>query len=306
MQKLRFFLYRSSKTAAIVLSTLLSLMEIGLLYGAIWFERFGSDQRGTLINRFFSSLCWTSMAAILMGWMDIGRYLVGPLPASFCSLQIWMKDSIKTGILLFVDAITLSRYVLIFCLKNPMAVDDDFWSRFINLWIIFGCMLINAAHALLPGPQSLAFHMCSGSNPGQDLILPKKREGVILLASLCFQVALNARITWFRNKEKLLKWMNRNSTVQPQPPLVKINFEKQTLINCSAIFCGLLFIIAFYGLNNKVNSFSMDDANVYPNYLYVYALQILSFQLFGLFMLTFLFARHEKLASTLYDALKGN
>ena len=299
-------LCRGPKTAAIILSMFLSQAEIWLLYGTIWFERSGSDQRRTLINRLFTSLCWTSMVALLMGWTDIGRYLVGPLPASFCSLQIWIKDSIKTAILLYINAITLSKYVFIFWMRNPTALDDDFWNLVSNLWIVLGSLVVNAVHALLPGPRTLAFHICCGSNPGQDLIMPKKREGAILLASVCFQVACNARITWTRNKEKLMKLIKRSSAVQPQSPKVKFNFEKQSLIKGSAVICSLMFTVAFFGLNTKVNGFNMEDINEYPNYLYVYALHILAFQLFGLFMLVILYARHEKMVSTLYNALKGN
>jgi hypothetical protein len=50
---------------AIVLSVLLSLIVIPSLYGIIWFERFGSDSKRTLINQLFASVCWYLMAIIL-------------------------------------------------------------------------------------------------------------------------------------------------------------------------------------------------------------------------------------------------
>ena len=60
-----------------------------------------------------------------------------------CYFQIVMKDSIKTAILLFFDAIALSRYIFIYWMKNPTALNDDFWNLFVNLWIILGSILIN-------------------------------------------------------------------------------------------------------------------------------------------------------------------
>ena len=39
----------------------------------------------------------------------IFRYVLGPLPAAACSIQILAKDSIKTAILLFFDAVAVSR-----------------------------------------------------------------------------------------------------------------------------------------------------------------------------------------------------
>jgi hypothetical protein len=50
---------------AIVLSVLLSLIVIPSLYGIIWFERFGSDSKRTLINQLFASVCWYLMVLIL-------------------------------------------------------------------------------------------------------------------------------------------------------------------------------------------------------------------------------------------------
>jgi hypothetical protein len=50
---------------AIVLSVLLSLIVLPSLYGIIWFERFGSDSKRTLINQLFASVCWYLMILIL-------------------------------------------------------------------------------------------------------------------------------------------------------------------------------------------------------------------------------------------------
>jgi hypothetical protein len=52
-------------TIAIVLSVLLSLIVIPSLYGIIWFERFGSDSKRTLINQLFASICWYFMISAL-------------------------------------------------------------------------------------------------------------------------------------------------------------------------------------------------------------------------------------------------
>ena len=54
-----------SMCIAIVLSVLLSLIVILSLYGIIWFERFGSDSKRTLINQLFASVCWYLMVPIV-------------------------------------------------------------------------------------------------------------------------------------------------------------------------------------------------------------------------------------------------
>jgi hypothetical protein len=40
-----------------------------------------------------------------------------------------VKNVLKTCAILFYTGIVVVRYVFIFKLKNPLAVDDDFWSR---------------------------------------------------------------------------------------------------------------------------------------------------------------------------------
>jgi hypothetical protein len=41
-----------------IVSTLFSLLAF---YGIIWFERFGSDEKRTLINMLTSSVCWLAI-----------------------------------------------------------------------------------------------------------------------------------------------------------------------------------------------------------------------------------------------------
>jgi hypothetical protein len=38
--------------------------------------------------------------------------------------------------MLFLDCIMVTRYTFIFWLKNPAAFQDEFWSLFINLWVV--------------------------------------------------------------------------------------------------------------------------------------------------------------------------
>jgi len=101
------------------------------LTGIIWFEKFGSDNKRTLINRLVSSVCWTFIqyvAIVLV--VDIIRHLLGPLPNALCFAQVILRSSASSDLLLFYDAIISIRFVYIFVLKNPAAFHDEFWIRF--------------------------------------------------------------------------------------------------------------------------------------------------------------------------------
>lgn len=63
-------------------------------------------------------------------------------------------------------------------------------------------------------------------------------------------------------------------------------------------------MILFFGLNYKVNNTPAADLNLFPNYLFVYAVQLIAFQLASMFILTMLYARHKKMLKTLFVELK--
>jgi hypothetical protein len=50
---------RPSKIAAVAFSGLGGLVLLPLVYFIIWYERYGSDHKRTLLNKLVSSLCWS-------------------------------------------------------------------------------------------------------------------------------------------------------------------------------------------------------------------------------------------------------
>ena len=56
-----------------------------------------------------------------------------------------------TQIFLFFDCIALTRYMYIFCLKNPAAFKDDFWCRVAVAWIKAFSFLITGGWYFLAG-----------------------------------------------------------------------------------------------------------------------------------------------------------
>ena len=99
-----------------------------LLLFAIKYDFF---QKRTLMNKLFSSFCWYCLITVpIMQSMTLWRYTVGPLCRTTCILQTAFMNIVKWQCLLIVDSILLSRYVFVFWLKNPSAMDDDFWDQY--------------------------------------------------------------------------------------------------------------------------------------------------------------------------------
>jgi hypothetical protein len=115
-------LYENTTTKIIILSVSLlsTILLLVLSYGVIWFERFGTDHRRTLMNKLVSSLSWFLMEWYLAGQIiSIIMHCVGPLPSIVCAFQQIQKTSIKYQILICLDAMQITKYIFIFHLKNP-------------------------------------------------------------------------------------------------------------------------------------------------------------------------------------------
>jgi hypothetical protein len=135
---------RPSKIGVIVFSFILDAMNMLLAYGIIWYDRFGLDIKQNLMNRLISSLCWAAIIDVpMIHLIEIPRYFFGPKPVLFCFFQSVIKNAFKWQMLLLLDASILARYVFILWLKNPSAVNDDFWSVFINMWIVGVSLITN-------------------------------------------------------------------------------------------------------------------------------------------------------------------
>jgi hypothetical protein len=135
---------RASKIGAVLVAFTLDIVNVVLAYGIIWFDRFGLDITQNLMNRLVTSLCWASMINIpIIQLCEIPRYFFGPQPAFFCFAQSVFKNAFKWQGLLLLDASIVARYVSIFWLKNPSAVNGGFWSMLINIWIAGVSLITN-------------------------------------------------------------------------------------------------------------------------------------------------------------------
>ena len=113
---------RISKIISICLSVLFSFILVLCFYGVIWFEKYGSDKKRTLINTLMASICWSAITfCVVIQLPEMFLYIYGPLPVPFCSIHLMNKKAIVTQLLLFFDAIVIARYAFIFWLKNPAA-----------------------------------------------------------------------------------------------------------------------------------------------------------------------------------------
>ena len=150
----------------------------------------------------------------------------------------------------------------------------------------------------------LTQYICCDVDPANHSTDPQKADGTLVVASFIIQTVLNIRIALLKHEEKIAKILKFSKQSRWEEMNEIVVLEKQTIISGVAIFWTFMFVLAFIGLSNKVRSLSVEELNVYPNYLFLYFLQLISFQLFGFIMLITLFARQTSMRKTLFEAIK--
>ena len=80
------------------------------------------------MNKLFSYFCWLCITALpIMQALTFIRFVIGPLHWTICFAQVFFMNVAKWHALLLFDFTLLSRYVMIIWIRNPSAIDDDFW-----------------------------------------------------------------------------------------------------------------------------------------------------------------------------------
>ena len=171
-----------------------------LFYCVIWFEKFGSDKKRTLINKLLTMNCWNGIGyLIFVQTLEILRFIYGPLPLIICNIKNVIKLSSIFALILNTDAALFANYAYIFWLKNPAAFQDKFWCQLISAWICSASLLIIGTLHFLDDFQIQECLICSGKIATQSLKLATM-EGIscTLIASVLLHFVLRTRIFYYK------------------------------------------------------------------------------------------------------------
>ena len=282
-----------SKTILVILSVILTLVNLILSSGIIWFEKFGSDQRRTLLNKLVSMV-----SSRLVHWMvicqtgDIIRYSFGPLPTSVCSFVSIYKASVRFQVQLIFVAMYVTKYIFVLHLKNPSAITEDFWSIFINL-LIHGCSnIFNVAIFVLDERKPVNFYTCADLDMAPVVNLPKRSYGIAELISLVIIVLVQARIYFFKKK------LNDSHQVYCMRP--KHNSLESFISTLVPIVT--LGIMVLY--TKKINSASHLEVNSFPNNLHMQIYQLLVPNLVSLILTLTYYIQHHVMRNAILQVLR--
>jgi hypothetical protein len=95
---------------------------------------------------------WNMLKQVLLiNKIFLYRFTWGPLPGIICTFNAFLKTAATVPAIIFFDGMVISKYFLIFWLKNPYSFHDDFWNRFISIWTISFSHLSQFVADFMPG-----------------------------------------------------------------------------------------------------------------------------------------------------------
>jgi len=273
-------------------STVITPTAIAVLYFIIWFEHNGPDTRRTLINRLVSPICWVCIFFFVVPQsIDFLRYFHGPYSHELCYFNLFTKNVLTVMVMFFFAIITLLRYISVFMVNNRFIYLDDFWSRFICLWVTIVSIFIQSVLEYLPGKHPLNYFVCTGKNPALDT---NQETNIIRNYSMvagCIMVTLVYIFVYC----KILLFQRKD--VQPLAHICSPDMKPMTdyLIVVSFILFTILHLILLF----KIQSLDMTKMDVYPNYIYLYYLHLWLLPNFSIMLTLLYFARNHQLRETL-------
>ena len=234
------------------------------------FERVHHNR--TLINQLVSGLMWAGVVwNLVMQPLTFIRYLVGFIDSQIiCGLDAILRNSISMfGILLF-DWIIIVRYLFLFYLKNPTALQDDFWKLFICLWNVGLCSISQFVYIFSPGKNPMNFYMCVGQYPIEYQNLPVKLNLSLLFISIFSLLIHLVAGIWNMYNDHWKKSQLTNSD----------NTNNTSLFTHTSNIFGTIAMFLFAFINPVlINQMEPSKLDLYPNYLLLYFLHHYNTQL---------------------------
>jgi hypothetical protein len=246
---------------------LVSLTNILLSFGIIWFESRLSDHRNTLLNKLKTLFCWSTIISTpIIEFLNVLNYYFGPLSSYACYFLLIFRNILKSNLLVYLNCNAISKYIFIFWMKNPMSIDENFWSTLIVVAsIVFSCTM-NIVATLLPQKQSIFFYACSDTDPLQDWQLKK-----VMLFQFEVVITVVIQLTvYFKIKLFKLKATASTSATNEES-----NFNYKFFIS---VVASLSWFAIYAYLQVEVNSLSLQEFNTFPKYIFMYFYQLFAME----------------------------
>ena len=255
----------NSKLFAVLFSGIGICFTTPLLFSIISFEK--SNHHRTLINQLVSAIIWYGILwNMTVQLSTMLRYMMGPFPPWICFIDIVIRNVFVMQGLMYLDAIIIARYVFLFHVKNPTALQDDFWRLFLNCWTLGVGIINQVIYFLMPGKNPQNYYMCLGHYPTKysgKIVKINSAINYLLLFSFAVHVIAGIRIKVHRHKEAQ---KDQVQAITASTSNDNINMMMNLTTNLVSL---LLLVISSVGpsMVNKMEPLIIDT---YPNFIWVY------------------------------------
>ena len=281
-----------SRLCFLAFAILTTLIGPFVLYCVIWYEKFGSDNKRTLINMLATLSCWTVIEILLAVEIpEIFRYVYGPLNPTFCHIHQFLRSRLYSDLLLQLDAVAIVRYISIFWLKNPAGLKDEFWIVFLNLFLKTFNIMTNFAWYFLTPRQPVGYYICTGQDPSEDYKESLKVYAITELCSVLLHLVVNLKIHLYKRR--------KNSNGEHN------KFDRsKSFASFTINLIGYIFLITAFLNMIKLSGTEPKDLQNYPNYLFVYFRSLAMPGVGTIIVFSMFFTRHSGLRRLIYGELK--
>ena len=175
---------------------------------------------------------------------------------------------------MYINAAIVFRFLYIFKLKNPAGFRDDFWCLFVSLWIHSFDLIMAVALSIFENFQTLSNFVCPGHITG----LPNKGNGTVVMLltvySVIFYFTNNLKIYNHKKRFKVSSELNQNQISSKL--LDQKNFETHSLATVATNLLGIALFITAVACQRKLLAVKPENLEVYPNYLFLFYVDLLS------------------------------
>ena len=299
-----------SKYLALAFSVLAMVISTPMAAVLVQFEH--NCHNRTLINRligveFFAACVWN----LTVQMFSLIRYLTGPFPNILCQLEYLMKNILTLFFILMVDFVLIVRYIMVFKLKNPTAVQDEFWIRFLIIWAVGFGLICQTTYLIFPGKLPMSFYFCSGKMHKSLTDIKVKNNpsfNFLVIVTLLVHTYIHIRFFFHKRHEtpppSLPQLPNSPDSTQLRIRSILMNKIKQENLFSLASNAISITVIILSGIApNILNQANPRLVDVYPTYLWAYLHQLITFNV-GILAVCFIyFYKRPTLVRPIKDSL---
>jgi hypothetical protein len=223
----------------------------------------------TLINQIVSSVHWIVLIYnITMPLLTTIIHLNSPTNSPLiCEAYFFAVTFISLYTTLLADAMLVVKYLFVFHLKNPTAIQDDFWKILINLWICLFWMISLTVYNSMPGREHAKINVCIGRIPVKYFDEGVKKNWVTI-AVILFSILLNIAFWIIRILYKNC-WTKKYQKYEQYKNYVT-NKNNEERVDYISLLVSVFLLLGTTTHMYHISNMNPTELDSYPNYVSFY------------------------------------